>query len=314
MSAVLLLAYRRWQNIDVILDACRDGGVARVYLHIDGGTTRQEVKDITRTLEMATSYKKQSNLDIRIAVQTKNIGCAVSMILSLNSIFREEDQIIVLEDDCIPAWDFFKFIQSSFQQMKKDSRIGIVCGAQFAPFSVTTNKWFLSRYPLNWGWGITKSQWALLSSRIVETDKLKVANYKLNNKEIIYWNAGARRALQGYTDVWDTLLVREMIRHDSYSILPGVNLVQNIGNDEHALHTSGVQLWTDYPTGSFDSKTSSLEFNPEFDRWARSTFYGISSRHILSTKITWFLDYFLRKPKRKPLSERIQLAEVNFDK
>jgi hypothetical protein len=149
---------------------------------------------------------------------------------------------------------------------------------------------------------------------MVKKDKLKNLGNNITRAETTYWNAGSRRALDGYTDVWDTLLVREMIRHNTYSILPGANLVRNVGNDAHALHTHGEQSWTNFPTGNFHGYESSLEFNENFDKWARMIFYGISCRHLLSTKVTWLRDLFFTKPRRRPLSERIQFVDVNFDR
>lgn len=314
MSAVLLLAYKRWQNMDVILDVCRSAGVNPIYIHVDADSNPGENLDVSRTLEKVSTYKRRWGIDIRIASQGQNAGCATSMILSINRVFQTEDRIIVLEDDCLPTLGFFQFMEESFREMQENTEIGLSCGAQFAPPSITHNKWFLSRYPLNWGWGITKHQWILLSSGILNSDKLKSRFNKVGIRESVYWNAGARRALNGYTDVWDTLLVREMIRHNLYCILPGVNLVHNVGNDIHALHTHGDQPWTNYPTGEFTSSDSAPIFNPQFDKWARLQFYRISFRHLFSTKITLIRDHLVAKPVRRPLRDRIQLAAVNFNK
>ena len=313
MSAVLILAYRRWQNIDLILDECRFASVPRVYIHIDSGATVDEKEDVAQTFEKASNYKKQWGIDIRITAQSENIGCAVSMILSLDSVFLSENKVIILEDDCIPTPGFFCFINDSFQEIESNPRVGLACGAQFAPSSVTKGEWSLSRYPFNWGWGITKSQWALLSSGMVKKDRLKPGENQISPGETAYWNAGARRALEGYTDVWDTLLVREMIRHGILSILPAENLVRNVVNDAHALHTNGDQLWTNFPTGIYNVTKSAPLFSIRFDEWARSKFFKISRRHVISTRLTWLLDKFLTKPKREPLPARIQLAAVDFN-
>ena len=313
MSAVLLLAYRRWGNLDLILDECRFAGINRIYIHIDCGTSVEEIEDVARTIEKAIAYRQQWGIDIRVATQSENVGCAVSMIQSLDKIFLFEKQIVVLEDDCIPTPDFFHFIDESFREMESNAQIGIACGTQFAPLGITQDRWLLSRYPFNWGWGITKSQWALLSSRMVKRDKLKHFDNLISQEEATYWNAGARRALDGYTDVWDTLLVREMIRHKLLSILPGKNLVRNVGNDAHALHTNGEQLWTNFPTGNFTDAKSTPMFNFQFDKWARLQFFGISRSHLLSTRIRWVLDQVVTKPKRKPLHERIQYVSIDFN-
>jgi hypothetical protein len=148
---------------------------------------------------------------------------------------------------------------------------------------------------------------------MLEDDKLSAcANLKLSRQEKVYWDEGSRRALDGYTDVWDTLLVREMLRHGLYSILPAQNLVTNVGNDVHALHTHSQEEWTNYPTGKFKRNTSIPLFNEKCDTWMRKIFYQISIRHILSTKITRLRDLNPNRRKRKPLGKRIQSAEANF--
>ena len=313
MSTVLLLAFRRWQNIDLILDECRYANIARVYIHIDAGTSVEAQLDVAQTFEKVSAYKERWDLDIRIATQRTNIGCAVSMILSLDEVFSYEDKAIVLEDDCLPTSDFFRFIEESFREMENNPQIGLACGAQFAPSQITQDRWLLSQYPFNWGWGITKSNWEILSSRMIAREKLESIENHVSREEAVYWNAGARRALESYTDVWDTLLVREMIRHRLVAILPSVNLVRNVGNDSLALHTYGEQLWTNFPTGMFSQSKSPPVFNSIFENWAYTQFFKISRRHLISTKVTWLLDRLFIKPKREPLASRIQSETVDFN-
>jgi hypothetical protein len=313
MAAVLLLAYRRWQNIEAILDLCRAAGISPIYLHIDGGRTSTENADTDKTLQVSNAYKDCWGIDIRIVKQSNNLGCAISMLASLNSAFLTEEEIIILEDDCIPSPDFFRYMEDSFAVMSWNPSIALACGAQFAPPDLTGNHWMLSRYPLNWGWGISKSQWNTLSSKILKSDKLSACtDLKLSRQEKVYWDEGSRRALAGYTDVWDTLLVREVLRHNLYSILPAQNLVTNVGNDAHALHTRNEEEWTNYPTGKFTNNSSIPLFNEKCDSWMRDIFYRISIRHIFSTKITRLRDINPNRRMRIPLENRIQSAKVNF--
>jgi hypothetical protein len=151
MAAVLLLAYRRWQNIEAILDSCRDASVSPIYVHIDGGRNSAENADTYKTLQVSNAYKASWGIDIRIAKQSKNLGCASSMLASLNSAFLMEEEMIILEDDCIPSPDFFRYIEESFAVMSLNPSIALACGAQFAPPDLVGNDWMLSRYPLNWG-------------------------------------------------------------------------------------------------------------------------------------------------------------------
>ena len=314
MNPVLLLAFRRWRNIDEILDKCRLAGVSQIYAHVDAGKTPQEIEDVSKTFEKLISYRYKWGLDIRIANQSTNIGCAVAMISSICEIFRFENNIVVLEDDCIPATDFFKFMDESFREMNKNSEIALACGAQFAPKNITRESWVLSKYPLNWGWGITKSQWERISKKMTSGEELKyVKNSGISAAETTYWNAGCRRAIQGYADVWDTLLVREMLRLGSYAILPSENLVLNVGNDAPALHTGEAESRINFPTGAFRLELSTPKINHQLDFWIQRELFRISSRHQISTRITKTRDYFFTRPKYGPLPERIQTSSVSFD-
>jgi hypothetical protein len=314
MNPVLLLAFRRWWNLDEILDSCRTAGVNRIYVHVDAGKTPQETEDVDKTLEKLIAFRNRWGLIIRIANQKKNVGCSIAMISSINEIFQFEDNIIVLEDDCIPTTDFFGFMDESFREMKKNSEIALACGAQFAPGEITHGRWALSRYPLNWGWGITKSQWVRISNKITSGEKLKYTkNSHTSRVETTYWNAGCRRAMQGYTDVWDTLLVREMLRLGSYSILPSENLVLNVGNDASALHTHREESRINFPTGRFRPDNSIPLKNLKLDSWIQKKIFRISRRHYISTKITKIRDCLFSRPKFQPLPERIQTSSVNFD-
>jgi hypothetical protein len=314
MTPVLLLAFRRWQNIDKILENCRSAGVSRIYIHFDAGKNSREEADVSKALEYAFAYRDRWGLDLRIAKQTQNIGCAASMILSIDEILLEEESIIVLEDDCIPSLDFFSFMDYSFRKMSSHPQIAISCGAQFAPEEITQGRSVISRYPLNWGWGVTKFNWELVSKNLISRDKLKYRRGSgISRAETTYWNAGSRRAIRGFTDVWDTLLVREMLRLGFYSMLPPNNLVLNVGDDEPALHTRKGETRVNYPVGRFLESEFGPIASDGFEKWIRKYLFGISKRHLLSTKLTFLMDFFIREPKLGLLSERIQNASVNFD-
>ena len=69
--------------------------------------------------------------------------------------------------------------------------------------------------------------------------------------ERIYWLEGARRAYQGYVDVWDTALVALINSGPFFTLLPPTNLISNIGNDSVATHTGEDTLWTNATQGTY---------------------------------------------------------------
>ena len=153
-----------------------------------------------------------------------------------------------------------------------------------------------------------------ISEYLLSKDPLKYRQDSgLTRSEIAYWNAGSRRALEGFTDVWDTILVRELLRHSFRVLLPAENLVQNTGDEKFATHTSGAQLWTRFPVGTFGNSDFSPNFSASLDAWMRESLFKISKRHLVTTRLTWLMDRVAFREKRANLAERVQSADINFD-
>ena len=314
MNAVLILAFRRSENIQLILDVLGKHSEFTFYVHVDKGRNLDSEKDAQDVIDELLNYRRQTTLDIRISRPAMNQGIAVSMIASINKVLESHEKLIIIEDDCVPGDDFMKFMLKSFEYMRENDSVALACGSQFAPRDLISGECVLTRYPLNWGWGINRTSWMTISEYLLSKDPLKYRrDSSLTRSEIVYWNAGSRRALEGFTDVWDTILVRELLRHSFRVLLPAENLVQNTGDEKFATHTSGTQLWTRFPVGTFGNSDFSPNFSASLDRWMRKRLFKISKRHLVTTRLTWLMDRVGFREKRANLAERVQSADINFD-
>jgi hypothetical protein len=311
MRAILIIAYRRADALAKILDICLLSGIENLFIHVDGPKDLSAVRDVEEVTRVAHDFSKNKNLTVRLLTQTENFGCAVSLIKAVDSAFSHVDELIVLEDDCIPSSDFWSFSDQAFKIMNLDSSIALFCGPQFGPTNVLHSNWFLSSYPFHWGWGTNSERWQDVRKGIASPAALTTSLMN-SRSESRYWNAGCQRALRGYTDVWDTLFVREMRRLDLKALLPPQNLIRNLGNDEIALHTSEDSSWTNYKIGSYQIQKVKPELNSSFDKWARDQYFNISRRHLFSTRMTFLLDKFKRKKYQASLLERLEADSVNF--
>ena len=307
MYPVLLIAYRRHSNIEEILVQCLHAGVKKIYIHIDAPRDLDARQDVEKVLKKVQESKKISSLEISILGEDVNIGSAVSLISTCDLVFSLEEELVILEDDCVPAESFFVFAEEAFQYMSANTNVALFCGSQFVPPGLSDNQWFLSRYPFQWGWGTNKQSWLNIREGLISGKKLSRAHNrsKISFWERDYWNAGCRRALEGYADVWDTLFVREMFRLEMFALHPGQNLVRNLGNDQFALHTDFQGIWNNVPTRDFISSTSKPGLKPEIEKWIRERYFCVAPRHSVSTRITLARDRLFGKPKRAPLRTRV---------
>jgi hypothetical protein len=296
--AVLIIGYRRKENIKQILEICSDNRVSEIFVALDGAKNNSKpgLIDNLEIRRIVDSFEKNYFGEIKRIYHDSNFGCAASVLSACDWAFGIVENLIILEDDCIPTNDFFKFAKLSLIEMQSNSNIWLSCGTQFAPKSLSSFSWVLSRYALTWGWCTNRKNWAEISLAIKQNMKLKVDyNKSISIQESIYWNAGSRRAHQGWTDVWDTILVKQMIRNSKLAVLPSTPLVTNKGDDVFATNTIGHSQWLNLKTGFFPDNPGILVVSTIHEEWLRNEFYRISLRHLFTTQFTKLCDFINRK-------------------
>jgi hypothetical protein len=310
--AVLIIAYRRKDSLSNILDLCKKNFVKRIYVSVDGPKYNSfDCLEDNRNIRLIVSnFKKNFQGEIFVMCRDTNMGCAASVLSACNWIFELEDLAIIVEDDCVPTQDFFNFSRLSLNVIKTNPNVWLSCGTQFAPKIIETDSWFLSKYPLTWGWATTKLKWNEIMNSINSGDNLTGKKFTLSEKT--YWNAGARRARNGWVDVWDTILAQQLLIKNKYVLHPKECLVTNIGDDLYATNTIEKTKWIRYKTGIFSTPKKDPRLEPKVDQWLRDEFFRIKFRHIISTRITKLRDSFFSifRPM-DPLSKRLLKAETD---
>jgi hypothetical protein len=307
---VLIVGYKRSESLRAILDVCLGVQIKRIYIAIDApkdSDTESKQREIHRQIE---EFRQVFNGDIKILQRERNVGCAASVLSAVDWLFENETYGVVIEDDCIPVPDFFKFCSYAFPIIDDQPNTWLSCGTQLAPASIkeTDEQWLLSIYPLTWGWATTSVKWREITKSI---RNLKSHNVLSSWSDNSYWNAGALRALKGYTDVWDTLLVLAMLANKKTALLPAESLIRNVGNDENATHTTGSSDWLHRKTGSFITPLKSPLASEKLNRWIRKNIYMISVRHIFTTRISKLRDMCGMNKKLGPLSVRWDRANLD---
>lgn len=312
--ALLVTAYQRVDTVGQILEIASFSGVNRVYIVIDRAATKSNELIQEKIALLCEDYRPRFSY-MHVIRRDRNVGCAASIISSIDWVFKNEEYLCILEDDCIPTSDFFEFVRASKKYLESEGDILLTCGTQFAPKALSNGKWIKSKYALTWGWATTKSNWSLIRSSILLPSRTSLFDLSIQsikkslNAEDRYWASGARRARAGYVDVWDTVLLEVMRTQNKFSILPPESLVVNIGDDIEATHTQGSE-WTHQSVGGFVPQDREPKVIVEVDAWLKKFFFKISARHLISTRITHLVDVF-KAPKLLTLSERFYNNQIN---
>jgi hypothetical protein len=307
--AVLVVGYQRPREIRLILNQVSNAGINSVYLSIDAPrvSSADAISRYEEIRQLAEEFEgKFDKFFVRYLLE--NVGCAANILSACDWAFATENKLIILEDDCIPNGDFFLYVDLALKKLSEDQEVLLVCGTQFNPSDKNDSFIVKSRYSLTWGWATTKNNWSLLRKCFTQDSKSFKLNLITPDYEKIYWSEGARRAINGYVDVWDTVLVNNLVKLRGYAYLPSQNLVKNVGNDAVATHTGMDENWVNTDTGSFKPELDTkVVLGTENDLWLKENFFNIRPRHLFSTRVTRIRDK-LRKPTFAPLKIRWQNA------
>jgi len=312
--AVLILAYRRAENIEMIAKNCIDYGLRNLFIHIDGAESSDPkiFEDQKAINGFLTELKTQSNSHVQVLRSARNKGIAVSVITACDWVFSASSNkfIIVLEDDCIPTSEFFDFCLQYADYLQRPRNL-ILCGTNPSPIKEASVAPILSHYSLTWGWMTSRENWSEIRHfYFINPIRALLSDLFSIRKVDCYWNAGYRRAIQGVTDVWDTVLVRSLRKQSFFALLPPSSLVSNIGDDQFATHTKPGSQWTLSVSNPRSVPFSEPKFDLSIDNWLEHNVFQIRVRHIFTTKFTLLTDIFTRRKRRFGHSLPKRLTEL----
>lgn len=195
--------------------------------------TRAIVKRVDWDCEVLTNFSEA------------NLGCKRRVSSGIDWVFEQVEESIILEDDCVPDPTFFRFCQEMLERYRHDQRIGMISGDNFQ-FGRRRNddSYYFSKYVHVWGWATWRDRWARSYDVTMARwprirDEGWLADMVGNTQEAAYWHKIFERVHRGEIDTWDYQWVFANWAEGRMSILPAMNMISNVGFDEHATHTTG---------------------------------------------------------------------------
>lgn len=185
-----------------------------------------------------------------------NLGCKRRVSSGLNWVFRNVEQAIVLEDDCLPHPDFFRFCDAMLQRYANDERVWVVTGNNFQDGQRHgTGSYYFSKFNHCWGWASWRRAWSHYDLEMKFWPQWRASQQwpelTPDRTERHYWENLFETAYQKKIDTWDYQWMASVWYHRGLTATPNVNLVSNIGFGEDATHTR-----------STDSKLADLTARP----------------------------------------------------
>ncbi len=115
-TAVLFLVFNRPDTTAQVFDAIRKARPPRLYVAADGPRANREgeAEKVAKVREIATAVDWPC--EVRTLFRDANLGCKRAVSGALDWFFGEEEAGMVLEDDCLPHPDFFRFCDALLER------------------------------------------------------------------------------------------------------------------------------------------------------------------------------------------------------
>jgi hypothetical protein len=240
---ILLLIYNRQETTIQVLNKLQELKPKALYIAADGGKSSED-KLTCEKLQHLVLQTIDWDCNVNTNFQSTNLGSGKHISNALNWFFSQVEEGIILEDDCVPNIDFFKFCSVNLKRYKDDNSVSAICGSNLQYQKQKHH--FFSKYFHGWGWATWKRFWELYDFDIINKTNLErdiLRHYDFTNQEIDYWNEQFKLLKNGKVDAWDFQFQLTCWLSNTKNLIPSVNLVTNIGFNEKATHTKQNNLW-----------------------------------------------------------------------
>lgn len=178
-----------------------------------------------------------------------NLGCRNRISSGLSWVFDTVEEAIILEDDCLPHPDFFRYCEELLEKYRTDERIMMISGDNFQNGRKRTQcSYYFSLYSHVWGWASWRRAWKHYDVSMKQWPQIREEGWLkdvLGDLHLVtYWTHIFDEVYSGRINTWDYQLNFAAWMQGKLTLIPNNNLVSNIGYGGEATHTAGSSKYS----------------------------------------------------------------------
>ena len=293
-TPILFLIFNRPDTTKLVFESIKRIKPAKLYIAADGARKHKVGEDLlckeTRSIIDLIDWE----CEIKTLFRNENLGCKIAVSSAIDWFFENEEQGIILEDDCLPNESFYIYCETLLNYYASNERIMHISGNNFQDGNVRGNgSYYFSNYNHIWGWATWKRAWKAYTvdlSFLTETETETLIEKQFDTKkERLFWNNIFKKVINKTIGTWDYQWTYAVWKNNGLSILPNKNMIANIGFNNNGTHTSGVDI-----LGLSNMKTFSIskiihpteiEINKKADKYGLDHYFNPNKFFYLYKKI-----------------------------
>jgi hypothetical protein len=193
---------------------------------------RRVVEDVDWDCEVVRDYAEA------------NQGAWRRVASGLTAAFQQVEELIVLEDDCIPHPTFFRFCEELLDRYRDDERVMHIAGNHLQAESgrQTPYSYSFARWNICWGWATWRRAWQHFDLEVRQWPQVRDTDFldqllkdprAVNAFRKIFDDLYNR---PGKVDAWDVAWSFACWSQGGFALLPAKTLVGNVGFGPDATH------------------------------------------------------------------------------
>ncbi len=257
-TPILITIFNRPDKVRALMTALAEIRPTRLFVAADGPRAHVPT-DAARCAEArAVATAVSWPCEVRTNFSDANLGVDPAMERAITWFFENVEEGIILEDDCVPHPDFFRFSAFLLARYRNDARVMMVSGNNFQNSRRRGEaSYYFSRYPNTWGWATWRRAWKLYDTKLSALPAFiasgAAARIRPHGKEQRQWLSHFESLRNGTRTPWDAKWVFALWNNNGLSITPNVNLVQNIGFGADSTHTAKAERDMDQKASPIDN-------------------------------------------------------------
>lgn len=254
-TPVALFVFNRPETTARVFEAVRQARPRRLLVVADGARPGRadeaercaQVRKIVRGVDWPC--------ELQTELSEVNLGCRRRISSGIDWVFRNAEEAVLLEDDCLPHPDFFRFCSTMLARYRDDQRVMMVSGTNYLLDGLSIPEGYcFSRYYAIWGWATWRRAWAKYDITMArwpdlrEAEQLRAFYRQPYVRE--HFTRMFDRVHRGESDTWDLQWAYSCLFNDGLSVVPRRNLISNIGLE--GTHTSADHSNHGFPVFPLD--------------------------------------------------------------
>ena len=256
---VLLIGFNRPDLFEQTLIRILSISPQKLYISLDG-PRENNIDDLYKINEIKNIVERKIPKDIELNTRyyENNVGAEVNVSNAISWAFKNENKLVIFEDDIIVDKVFFEFTRDMLYEYETNQDIFMISGCNFSDEVMHyETDYVFSKYGHTYGWATWKDRWNKFDLNIDVNISFKdffkmKSDFDTWTQALFHFNNFRNMMLKG--------------KGNNLGIIPAKNLTKNIGIYGH--HSKGLtyHMKKTYPDFQYNTKPKIIQRNITYDK------------------------------------------------